>query len=70
VLCVEQRLGRGQCGVGVHACAHEGLHDGPIEVLAGQDVQRQFATNVFGLLTMTVRYCPPCGRASRAASST
>ena len=26
---------------------------GPVETLAGPDVQRQFATNVFGLLTMT-----------------
>ena len=26
---------------------------GPLETLAGPDVQRQFATNVFGLLTMT-----------------
>ena len=26
---------------------------GPVETLAGPDVERQFATNVFGLLTMT-----------------
>jgi NAD(P)-dependent dehydrogenase (short-subunit alcohol dehydrogenase family) len=26
---------------------------GPVEILAGADVQRQFATNVFGLLAMT-----------------
>jgi NADP-dependent 3-hydroxy acid dehydrogenase YdfG len=26
---------------------------GPVEILPGTDVQRQFATNVFGLLTMT-----------------
>ena len=31
---------------------------GPVELLAGQDVQRQFATNVFGLLTMTRAVLP------------
>jgi NAD(P)-dependent dehydrogenase (short-subunit alcohol dehydrogenase family) len=31
---------------------------GPIETLAGADVQRQFATNVFGLLTMTRAVLP------------
>ena len=31
---------------------------GPIEILAATDVQRQFATNVFGLLTMTRTVLP------------
>jgi len=31
---------------------------GPVEILAGPDVQRQFATNVFGLLTMTRTVLP------------
>jgi NADP-dependent 3-hydroxy acid dehydrogenase YdfG len=31
---------------------------GPIEILADADVQRQFATNVFGLLTMTRTVLP------------
>jgi NADP-dependent 3-hydroxy acid dehydrogenase YdfG len=31
---------------------------GPVEVLADADVQRQFATNVFGLLTMTRTVLP------------
>jgi NADP-dependent 3-hydroxy acid dehydrogenase YdfG len=31
---------------------------GPIEILADADVQRQFATNVFGLLTMTRAVLP------------
>jgi NADP-dependent 3-hydroxy acid dehydrogenase YdfG len=31
---------------------------GPVETLAGPDVQRQFATNVFGLLTMTRAVLP------------
>jgi NADP-dependent 3-hydroxy acid dehydrogenase YdfG len=31
---------------------------GPIEILTGTDVQRQFATNVFGLLTMTRTVLP------------
>jgi len=31
---------------------------GPIEILPGADVQRQFATNVFGLLTMTRTVLP------------
>jgi NAD(P)-dependent dehydrogenase (short-subunit alcohol dehydrogenase family) len=31
---------------------------GPIETLAGADVQRQFATNVFGVLTMTRAVLP------------
>jgi NAD(P)-dependent dehydrogenase (short-subunit alcohol dehydrogenase family) len=31
---------------------------GPVELLAGEDVQRQFATNVFGLLTMTRTVLP------------
>jgi len=31
---------------------------GPIEVLADEDVRRQFATNVFGLLTMTRTVLP------------
>jgi len=38
---------------------------GPIEVLADADVQRQFATNVFGLLTMT-RTALPSMRARRS----
>jgi len=32
---------------------------GPVEIVAGPDVQRQFATNVFGLLTMTRTVLPP-----------
>jgi NADP-dependent 3-hydroxy acid dehydrogenase YdfG len=31
---------------------------GPVELLGGPDVQRQFATNVFGLLTMTRTVLP------------
>jgi len=38
---------------------------GPVELLSGEDVQRQFATNVFGLLTMT-RAALPAMRARRS----
>jgi len=38
---------------------------GPIEILPDADVQRQFATNVFGLLTMT-RTVLPAMRARRS----
>ena len=38
---------------------------GPVELLAGQEVQRQFATNVFGLLTMT-RAALPAMRARKS----
>ena len=38
---------------------------GPVEILADADVQRQFATNVFGLLTMT-RAALPALRARRS----
>jgi NADP-dependent 3-hydroxy acid dehydrogenase YdfG len=38
---------------------------GPIEMLAGDEVQRQFGTNVFGLLTMT-RTVLPAMRARRS----
>jgi len=31
---------------------------GPVELLAGRDVQRQFATNVFGVMTMTRTVLP------------
>jgi len=38
---------------------------GPVELLAGADVQRQFATNVFGLLTVT-RTALPAMRARKS----
>jgi NADP-dependent 3-hydroxy acid dehydrogenase YdfG len=38
---------------------------GPVEILAGEDVERQFATNVFGMLTMT-RTVLPAMRARRS----
>jgi NADP-dependent 3-hydroxy acid dehydrogenase YdfG len=38
---------------------------GPVELLPGEDVQRQFATNVFGLLTMT-RVALPAMRARKS----
>jgi NADP-dependent 3-hydroxy acid dehydrogenase YdfG len=59
------QAGTGGAGVDVLVNNAGFALSGPIEILAGADVQRQFATNVFGLLTMT-RTVLPAMRARRS----
>jgi NADP-dependent 3-hydroxy acid dehydrogenase YdfG len=48
----------GGAGVGVLVNSAGFALTGPVEILAGEDVQRQFATNVFGLLAVTRTVLP------------